>query len=278
MTSVSIVIPALGTRGDRLDRAIQSGVLAEADEIVVVDDATTDDSVAELAARLGVRCVRRDHNGGVAAAQNTGIESCKTDALCFLHSDDTVPSDRFTLQLPLIDQSGIVGGAMQYADGMRADPAVSATPSDFLHHRFGVHISPYLFRRDVLVETRFDENLRAWEDWDLMYRLNRRGLRVTQCDATTSCVTIDAEDRLESSSAMYSGLRCLYDKYEADMDRSQRAEWAFKLARGARRSGDTTGARRWLGTMVREEPWHPRRVLAVLATRETPRAPASGVG
>jgi glycosyltransferase involved in cell wall biosynthesis len=247
-----------------LECAAASAVTAGADEVLIVDDGTPDRSVVELAARLGVRYVRRPANGGVGAAQNTGIDACTTDALCFLHSDDAMPADRFSDQLPLLADGPIVGGRARYPSGVSVDPWPSATPEGFLRHSFGVHISPYLFRREVLADARFDERLRAWEDWDLMYRLTRDGLRVVPCEAVT--VNIGGiEPRLVHSIGMYESLVMLYDEHRAALDRSARCIWAFKIARGARRNRRPAAAASWTLRGIAAEPWHPRRVLKVLS-------------
>ena len=57
-------------------------------EIIVVDDASTDDS-ADRAAALGddVSVVRRDENGGLPEARNSGIEASTGELIAFLRTD-----------------------------------------------------------------------------------------------------------------------------------------------------------------------------------------------
>lgn len=63
-----------------------------ADEIIVVDDCSTDDSVVIIeqfvAANSHSRLIKREVRGGVAAALNTGLASVTADAVAFLGADD----------------------------------------------------------------------------------------------------------------------------------------------------------------------------------------------
>lgn len=56
-------------------------------EIVVADDASTDDSVSVARSFDGVRVVVRDRNGGCAAARNTAVEHARGEILFFADSD-----------------------------------------------------------------------------------------------------------------------------------------------------------------------------------------------
>lgn len=86
----SVIIPAFNSAAT-LPRAIDS-VLAQSvpvHEVVVVDDASLDDTPA-LMARYGapVRYLRRQRNAGVSAARNFGASEARGDWLAFLDADD----------------------------------------------------------------------------------------------------------------------------------------------------------------------------------------------
>ncbi|MGK2962890.1 MAG: glycosyltransferase [Gemmatimonadaceae bacterium] len=88
MTSVSVVIPCYN-HGRYLAEAIES-VLAqsrEAEEIIVVDDGSTDDTRAVAARYESVTCVSQA-NQGLAAARNAGARASTAQFLVFLDADD----------------------------------------------------------------------------------------------------------------------------------------------------------------------------------------------
>ncbi len=93
MPTVSVVIPAYNGVSRYLDEAIQS-VLAQtfqAFELIVVDDASTDDTARVIQRFPQVRYFRRVDNGGQAAARNDGARLARGQYLAFL--DQLSPPD-----------------------------------------------------------------------------------------------------------------------------------------------------------------------------------------
>ncbi|MEZ6242644.1 MAG: glycosyltransferase [Phycisphaerales bacterium] len=91
--NISVVIPTYNRSRDMV-RAIESCLtqLGDYDEIVVVDDGSTDDTAEVLQGFVDrlpgvVRAVRQD-NAGVGAARNTGFEHAAGDYILVLDSDD----------------------------------------------------------------------------------------------------------------------------------------------------------------------------------------------
>ena len=62
-------------------------------EIIVVEDCSTDDSLAQLQPHLAdsrVRLIQHQRNSGLSAARNTGIEAATGDYILFVDSDDAI--------------------------------------------------------------------------------------------------------------------------------------------------------------------------------------------
>ncbi len=93
---VSAVIPAFNRRA-YIARAIDSAMLqtVSVDEIVVIDDGSTDGTAEVVESRYGssVRIVRQP-NSGVAGARRRGIQEARGEWIAFLDSDDEWTPDR----------------------------------------------------------------------------------------------------------------------------------------------------------------------------------------
>lgn len=76
-------------------------------ELILVDDGSTDDSVA-IAERLGVRVVRTPHNQGVAAARNLGIGHATGEFLVFVDSDVAIAPDAVEVAVSMLEEDPAV--------------------------------------------------------------------------------------------------------------------------------------------------------------------------
>lgn len=156
------------------------------DEIVVVDDGSTDetaDIVARYAAQ-GVRYVYKE-NGGAGSARNRGIRETTGDLLAFLDADDRWVREKTALQLDHFSRypcAGLVTGSMWelYEDG-RPPLYVGHKPvgAENLYHEVVVentvgNPSTTMIRRACFERVGlFDETLRLGQDWDMWIRIAR---------------------------------------------------------------------------------------------------------
>jgi glycosyltransferase involved in cell wall biosynthesis len=103
--AVSAVIPTYN-RADLVTRAIRSALaaLSPGDEVVVVDDGSTDDTaVAVEAFGSPVRLLRLPHRGA-GAARNAGLAAAHGPLVAFLDSDDEWFPDKIALQREFLER------------------------------------------------------------------------------------------------------------------------------------------------------------------------------
>lgn len=183
--NISVVIPT-HNRARTLLRALDS-VLAQsypADEIIVVDDGSTDDT-GDLVARHfpGVRYLHQ-RNRGVSAARNLGIRAARGNWLALLDSDDAWLPTKLAAQVSLLGDRP--GHRLCHTEEIwiRNGVRVNAMKK---HAKGGGHIfqaclelcvispSSALIHRTLFDEVGlFDESLPACEDYDLWLRVCAR--------------------------------------------------------------------------------------------------------
>ena len=101
--TITVVIPAYNA-GKYIARTIDS-VLAQtrpADEIIVVDDGSTDDTAEQVGKYEGKVSYIHQQNAGASVARNTGIEAATGDWIAFLDGDDEWLPDNLKYQSELI--------------------------------------------------------------------------------------------------------------------------------------------------------------------------------
>jgi len=139
----SIVIPVFNQVEHTLTclRALAEHPPLAACEVLVVDDGSSDQTQARVAALPGVRYVRRASNGGFIAACNDGAALATGEYLVFLNND-TVPQpgwlDALLATFASEPDAGLVGAQLLYPDGrlQEAGGLVFADASAWNYGRF----------------------------------------------------------------------------------------------------------------------------------------------
>ncbi len=166
-------------------------------EIIVVDDASTDDTAVMLAAEFpAVRVLRQETNRGPAAARNRGIDAASGEFIAFTDDDCLVPAGWLPTLLTAFDRHPGAAGAGGYQapaeELVRTNP-VARVEYDQHFRRWGAAAlqeicggyevptfgtNNAIYRRAVLLELGgFDERFpaAAGEDADLNYRVAQAG-------------------------------------------------------------------------------------------------------
>ncbi|KAB2833379.1 MAG: glycosyltransferase family 2 protein, partial [Candidatus Brocadia sp.] len=156
-------------------------------EVIVVDDASTDRTpqIVEEFLDRGVALVRREKNGGRAAALNSGLQSATGDVIITTDADTVVPADWLQRFKSHFEQQDIVAVGGAYQAYNRDKPLANA--ASILDHILNVILKKSLvpnklsgvnsaIRRDALLDLDgFSENSWWSEDSELGWKLSRRG-------------------------------------------------------------------------------------------------------
>ncbi len=163
---VSVVIPARNA-ARFLEEALASALAQEGGpvEAIVVDDGSTD-GTAEIAERMGVRVLRREH-GGIGAARNRGVEAARGELLAFLDADDVWPEGKLAAQRRALEADAgvdmVFGQAVEFGgEGGESAPEAAMLPGTALI-RMESFWRVGLFREDVKVGEFIDWMVRARE-------------------------------------------------------------------------------------------------------------------
>jgi glycosyltransferase involved in cell wall biosynthesis len=186
---VSVVIPTQNRRA-ALARAIES-VMQQTwpnIEIIIVDDASTDDTPQYLETLAGsssfqIKVIRHEVAQGGAAARNKGIGLAKGQYIAFLDDDDIWMREKLRSQIELLKMHPAASSVscsfvILHPSGKRTErylsPPVDAQQILRANHLGGASMC-LATRRMLLDIGGFDAALRSGQDWDLWIKLNDRG-------------------------------------------------------------------------------------------------------
>lgn len=177
---ISIVIPCFNAEKWIVDglRSIRAQSYKQV-EIIVVDDGSSDSSVATVeAANLGVTVIRLP-NRGACAARNIGLKAAKGDFVLFLDADDYLEGP-FLEELAALaeDQDLVVGSHIIEEENHERHPRrawsnvgdINALMSEYLLNF--LQTAAFLWRRQFVLDNGgWDEALPIAQDTDLAIRM-----------------------------------------------------------------------------------------------------------
>lgn len=156
-------------------------------EIIVIDDASTDGTVQSVEKFLdkGIILVRREKNGGRAAALNSGLQKATGDVIITTDADTIVPANWLHRFKSHFERPGVVavGGAYQAHNKDKLLANAASVLDQILNGVFKKSLVPNklsgvnsAIRRDILIDLGgFNENSWWSEDSELGWKLNRIG-------------------------------------------------------------------------------------------------------
>lgn len=257
---VSAIIPTYNRR-ELVVHAVGT-VLAQTfpvEEIIVVDDGSTDGTEAALHAAFGDRIVYvRQANAGVSAARNRGMALARGRYLALLDSDDEWLPEKTARQVEWLQAHPDFG--MVLCDVARTD--ADRRPVDRLERRrltpedgwvlkwalLEPALAPVsaMFRREVYARTGgFDESLRTAEDLDFHLRV-ARDWKIGVIDAVLA-TAMRGHDGLSALAQTYEDYATVIERAVAGADGVSAGDRGRALAAAYLRSArGTLYAGRWL--------------------------------
>ena len=231
-------------------------------EIVVVDDASQDDTVDVIQSvnEPRLRLVRNERNRGIGGAKNVGVENARGQHVAFLDSDDTWEADKLEKQLPVIStgRSAPLAFTAFWVHRAGTDKTVCRRP-----HRYGNWLQSILMGETLslgstLLATKqcfetvgaFDESLRRLQDrdWTLRYLSQRNDFEYV--DQPLAHIFNVGFPKAETIRASVDNLFARHEKELRERDpaleRTFRSGLDFEVAVAEYRSGDLSGASRTL--------------------------------
>lgn len=182
MPRASIII-ATHSRPHLLPSAVESARASGRDvEIVVVDDASSDETASVCKNLSGINYVRVERNQRVAGARNVGLVASRGEYLSFLDDDDTRLPRSLDKQIEALErepQAGLIYGQAIWGD-QDGRPGHKSYPSDCpqgdvfwkLLARNFIPCGSAVFRRSCLSRVGLlDDSIPGLDDWDLWVRI-----------------------------------------------------------------------------------------------------------
>lgn len=182
MKSISVVIPT-HNREHTLARAIDSVLdqTSTVDEIIVVDDGSTDNTENFLSKKYPSVDYQYQSNAGVSAARNKGVSVAKSDWIAFLDSDDQWLAKKIGMQRQAWNESPshriVHSDEVWIRNGIRVNKKNKYKKSggrifeDCLP-LCAISPSSVVIEKKLLIEVGgFDESLTVCEDYDLWLKI-----------------------------------------------------------------------------------------------------------
>jgi glycosyltransferase involved in cell wall biosynthesis len=277
MPKVSVVIPTYNRA--RFLRAAVRTVLDQTFqdfEIVIVDDASSDDTPAVVAS-LGdgrIKYIRHEQNRRIAGARNTGVSSSAGEYIAFLDDDDEWRPRKLEQQVQILDISAPTVGAV-YTAFAQVDVAsgnvvgvITPVKRGHILHELGSRnwvgtASTVCVRRQCFEEVGlFDESVAFGEEYDMWIRIAHR-FDFRYIDEVLVGYGLHARRLSRNYDVMISGLTRQLEKYDAffGSDPANHSRRFMSLGRLYCYSGDARRGREAFWEAIKLWPFAPKHYL-----------------
>jgi glycosyltransferase involved in cell wall biosynthesis len=277
---VTVITPTIGRQS--LKRALDSVArqTVPARHIVVLDRPEKEHEVRAMLRETGperVQLMITQGGVGPAAARNLAVLAVRTPWLSYLDDDDWYEPSHLAGLLAELEARGYCAsdaarGAKVFASSgfifHRSNGTVDYLPSDLLHDprqigdylvsrphlRFsnGIVTPSLVLPLTLALEAKWDENLRNYEDWDLLIRMvHVHGAAVVQSSEKTVNISQGSVGSLSKSRSWYDAALWLEPRQQYLSRKAVSDFLAAEVMRGAVAHGSLAGVRYCLARLVK---------------------------
>ena len=243
--SVSVIVAAFNAE-ETIYQAVSS-VFDQVDcdiELIVVDDRSTDSTVARLNSIIDprVRVIRQLENKGPSAARNRALNEATKDWVAVLDADDWFDKDRLSVltRMAILHDLDVIADDQYLVKLNEREKTIRSASLDFdlsdveprlidievLLNNPGLGIIQPVIRRDFLVRYGIKYQDHNWygEDFRLLYDLLRCGARMAIIGKPLYHVRIHSSSLTANRVKMFSGMKRMLEDIEQDLKDSGRVE------------------------------------------------------
>ena len=182
---ISVIIP-LYNKEAAIAQSLKSVLSQEYDdfEVVIVDDGSTDNSVAIVEAinDSRIRLIKQE-NGGPSKARNTGVKNAKGEWILFLDGDDELLPNALSHFNSLIIQHSNISffccpyfvrtNYNEYQQFSYNNVIINNNFKAHFYHKFLPHTGCAIFANHMINKYLFDERIYRYEDFEQWFRMYR---------------------------------------------------------------------------------------------------------
>lgn len=276
--TIAVIIPT-HNRSAYLRQAIESvlGQTRPFDEIIVVDDGSTDDTTAVCASYPAVNYVRQS-NQGRARACDVGLSETSATYIRFLDDDDMLLPSANESQLAALEKHP--DAEIVYARSLRIDSNGQVIGEDLVNHKIPAKCAKALFRENfiriqtvllrretLLAHGLFDAAMWPCDDYDLWLRLATRQAKLAYVPHPVAAYRIHRGSVSNQHVPMARTGLAAVEKNAPGLPPHWRAPAHYRLGRALLEAGELTGALAEFRVAVHLQPWSLRYCsYALLAT------------
>lgn len=150
-------------------------------ELIIIDDGSSDDTEKTVNEFTDERIkYHKTENKGTAAALNFGLSKCKYDWVARIDSDDLNTAERFDKQIKFLEENPgydvISSWSVYFADPdkilfLLQESVEHEEIYEYLDLHNPVNQSAVMYRRQVILDEKYNEDMLFNEDFELMHRI-----------------------------------------------------------------------------------------------------------